>query len=144
MGRSLCTWMESVKVMHASGTIDTCQCAPITVGLDVARLEQLYWDAARRTTLGSVRFSGDALRLLGVWPVLLRFGPVVDGRRAILGGLFARRSGGTIGWRADGVHVAVDVAGFAPTLRGPLWRIEALLHDLVGRRFLARVAREAV
>jgi len=79
LGRSLCTWMESVKVMHASGTIDTCQCAPITVGLDVARLEQLYWDAARRTTLGSVRFSGDALRLLGVWPVLLRFGPVVDG-----------------------------------------------------------------
>jgi hypothetical protein len=37
----------------------------------------------------------------------------------------------------------VDVAGFSPLLRGPLWRIESLLHDLVGRRFLARVAREA-
>ena len=129
--------------MHASGTVDTRQRAPLAAGMDWLRLEQLYWDATRRVTLGAVRFSRDALRLLGVWPVLLRFGPIVDGRRMILGGLFARRPGGTIEWRADGVHVSVEIVGFAPLLRGPLWRIESLLHDLVGRRFLARVTREA-
>lgn len=129
--------------MHASGTIDTCQHAPIAAAVDAVRLELLYWDAVRRVTLGWVRFSRDALRLLGVWPVLLRFSPLVEGHRTILGGLFARRPGGTIAWRADGLDVAVDVTGFTPWLRGPLWRIESLLHDLVGRRFLARVAREA-
>jgi hypothetical protein len=119
------------------------QRAPIATRVDSSQLEQLYWDATRRVTLGSVRFSDGALRLLGVWPVLLRFGPLVDGRRAILGGLFARRPGGTIEWRADGVHVVVEVVGFAPLLRGPLWRIELWLHDLVASRFLAYVAREA-
>jgi hypothetical protein len=136
--------MQSVSVMHASGAVDTCQREPIAGAVDVVRLEVVYWDAVRRVTLGLVRFSEDALRLFGVWPVLLRFGPLVDGRRAILGGLFARRPGGTIEWRANGVDVAVDVTGFTPLLRGPLWRIESLLHDLVGRRFLGRVAREAI
>jgi hypothetical protein len=53
----------------------------------------------------------------------------------------ARRPGGTIAWRADGVCAAVEVEGFAPLLRGPLWRLERMSHDLVGRRFLALVAR---
>ena len=139
-----CSRMQSVSVMHASGAVDTCQREPIAGAVDVVRLEVVYWDAVRRVTLGLVRFSEDALRLFGVWPVLLRFGPLVDGRRAILGGWFARRPGGTIEWRANGVDVAVDVTGFTPLLRGPLWRIESLLHDLVGRRFLGRVAREAI
>jgi hypothetical protein len=34
------------------------------------------------------------------------------------------------------------VEGFAPLLQGSLWRLELSFHDLVGRRFLARVARE--
>jgi hypothetical protein len=135
--------MESVSVRYASGAVDTRQHEAMAAAVDVLRLEVLYWDAVRRVTLGWVRFSGDALRLLGVWPVLLRFGPVIGGRRAILGGLFARRPGGTIEWRANGVDVVVDVTGFTPLLRGPLWWIESLLHDLVGRRFLGRVAREA-
>jgi hypothetical protein len=135
--------MESVSVTHASGTIDTRQRELFAAAVDVVRLEVLYWDAVRRVTVGWVRFSRDALRLFGVWPVLLRFGPLVEGRRAILGGWFARRPGGTIEWRADGVHVAVEVVGFMPLLRGPLWRIESWLHDRVGSRFLARVAREA-
>ncbi len=130
-------------MMHASGTVDTRQRAPIEGAVDGIQLEALYWDAVARVTLGCVRFSREALRLFGVWPVLLLFGPPVAGRRAILGGLFARRPSGTIAWHADGVDVAVDVAGFDPLLRGPLWHLEALLHDLVGRRFLASVAHEA-
>jgi hypothetical protein len=129
--------------MHAGGTVDTCQRAPIAAAVDVVRLEGWYWEAVRRVTLGWVRFSQDALRLWGVGPVLLRFGPPVDGRRAIIGGFFARRPGGTIAWRANGVEVAVDVTGFTPLLRGPLWLIESLLHDRVAKRFLMRVAREA-
>ena len=135
--------MESVSDKHEDGTIDSTQCAPVGVALDSVQLEQLYWEAIRRVTLGSARFSGDAVRLLGLWPMFLRFGPLVDGRRAILGGLIARRSGGTICWRADGVQAAVEVEGFAPLLAGPLWRLEVALHDLVAARFLALVAREA-
>lgn len=133
--------MESVSVEHDDGTIDTTQRVSAGVALDCVRLEQLYWDAVRRATLGLVRFSGSAVRLLGVWPVFLRFGPLTDGRRVILGGLMARRPGGTIAWRANGVYAAVEVEGFAPLLRGPLWRLELASHDLVGRRFLALVAR---
>ncbi len=134
--------MESVSVKHEDGTIDSTQRAPVGVALEALRLEQLYWEAIRRVTFGSARFSGDAVRLLGLWPVFLRFGPLVQGRRAILGGLIASRPGGTISWRADGVHAAIEVEGFAPSLGGLLWRLEVALHDLVAARFLALVARE--
>ena len=128
--------------MHEGGTIDTFQRAEVAVVLDVVRLERLYWGEVARATFGLARFSGDAVRLVGVWPVLLRFGPLVGGRRGILGGGFARRPGGTIAWRADGVHVSVEVEGFAPLVRGPLWRLESLFHARVGRLFLARVELE--
>lgn len=134
--------MESVSVKHDDGTIDSTQRAPVGVALDAERLEQLYWQAIRRATLGSARFSRDAVRLLGLWPELLRFGPLVQGRRAILGGLIASRPGGTISWRADGVHAAIEVKGFAPLLSGLLWRVEVALHDQVATRFLALVDRE--
>src|SRR6185295_17822361 len=96
--------MESVSVEHEDGTVDTTQRAPVGVVLEGVRLEQLYWDAIRQATFGLARFSGGAARLLGVWPVFLRFAPLVGDRRAILGGLMARRPGGTIAWRADGVY----------------------------------------
>jgi hypothetical protein len=135
--------MNSVSVEHEDRTIDTSQRAQVEAVLDALRLEQLYWDEIRRVTLGLARFSRSAIRFVGVWPVVLRFGPLVSGRRAILGGLGARRPGGTIAWRADGEQASVEVEGFAPLLRGPFWRLEQSFHDLVGRRFLARVAREA-
>jgi hypothetical protein len=135
--------MNSVSVEHEDGTIDTSQRAQVEAVLDALRLEQLYWDEIRRVTLGLARFSRSAIRFVGVWPVVLRFGPLDSGRRTILGGLGARRPGGTIAWRADGEQASVEVEGFAPLLRGPFWRLEQSFHDLVGRRFLARVAREA-
>lgn len=132
-----------MSVKHEDGTIDSCQRAEVGSRLAPAQLERLYWDEIRRATWGSTRFSRGAIRVGGRWPVLLRFGPLVDGRRTIAGGLFARRAGGTIAWHADHDRTSVTVAGFAPLLRGPLWRVEAWLHDRIGRRFLARVAREA-
>ncbi|MGZ4333707.1 MAG: hypothetical protein ACXVZL_07380 [Gaiellaceae bacterium] len=132
-----------MSVKHDDGTIDSCQRAHVGADLDSAQLERLYWDEISRVTLGAARFSRGAIRVGGVGPALLRFGPPADGGRAIAGGLFARRAGGTIRWHADGDHAAVAVEGFVPLLRGPFWRVEAWLHDLIGRRFLARVAREA-
>ena len=93
-------------------------------------------------TLGFARFSGDAIRFVGLWPVGLRLGPLVAGRRAILGALIHRRPGVTIAWRPDGEQTSVEVEGFAQLLRGPFCRLEVSFHDVVGRRFLARVARE--
>jgi hypothetical protein len=131
-----------MSVKHDDGTIDSVQRAHVGSKLDAAQLERLYWDEIRRVTWGATRFTRGAIRLLGVGPALLRFGPHVEGGRVIAGGLFARRAGGTITWQADHEWTSVTVAGFAPLLTGPLWRLEARLHDLIGRRFLARVARE--
>jgi hypothetical protein len=134
--------MQSVSVKREDGTIDTFQRAHVEAVVDALRLEELYWDEIRRATLGLARFSRDAIRFVGVWPVVLRLGPLVGSRRAILGGLIASRAGGTIAWHADGEQASVEVEGFAPLLQGSLWRLELSFHDLVGRRFLARVARE--
>src|SRR6187551_951848 len=57
----------------------------------------------------------------------VRFGPLVGGRRAVLGGLVARRPGGTIAWRAAGEQASVEVEGFAPLLRGPFWQLEQVV-----------------
>jgi hypothetical protein len=86
--------MESVSVQHDDGTIDSFQRAHVGSALGPAQLEELYWDEIRRATWGATRFSRGAIRLGGLWPVILRFGPLVDGRRAIAGGLFAPEAGG--------------------------------------------------
>jgi hypothetical protein len=134
--------MESVSVKHDDGTIDTLQSADVGSELGSAQLERLYWDEIRRATLGAARFSRGAIRVGGLWPVILRFGPLVDGRRSIEGGIFARKAGGTISWRVEDERTSVAIEGFAPLLRGPLWRAQTRLHDLIGRRFLSRVERE--
>lgn len=123
------------------GTVDVRQTKDIAVRLEPAELEALYWDVIRRSTGGVVRFADGGIRLFGRWPALLRFGPFEAGRRAIAGGLFARRAGGSIGWESSERQTVVYVEGFAPLLRGPLWRVESAVHAFVGRRFFARVAR---
>ena len=75
--------------------------------------------------------------------MILRFGPLVEGRRRIAGGLFAASGGWNDRLGREGGQTSVSVEGFTPILRGPLWRIEGWFHTAVGRRFFARVAREA-
>lgn len=130
-----------MKRRHADGTIDSIQRDAAAVSLAADGLERIYFDELRRVMLGLVRVRDGAIRVLGRGPALLRFGPHRDGRRAIVGGIFARRPGGTISWGADGEHVWVAVEGFAPLL-GSLWSVEALLHEYVGRRYLDRAVRE--
>jgi hypothetical protein len=135
--------LESVVARHSDGTVDVLHRGPVEGAVDSAVLERLYWDEISRVTLGAARFSRGAIRVGGIWPVLFRFGPPVDGRRVIAGGLFARRAGGSIAWAADGEQVSVAVEGFLPLLRGRLWRVEERFHASIGRRFLQRVEREA-
>jgi len=126
--------------MYDDGTIETQQTTKMDVKLDASRLEQLYWCEVALATFGLARFSRCAIRLVVGGPALLCFGPLVDGRRAIVGGWFSRRPGGTIRWHTDGVQASVVLEGFLSLLGGPLWRLESAFHDLVGRRLLARVA----
>jgi len=134
--------MESVVTRHSDGTVGLVHRAKVKGSVDPAVLERLYWDEIRRVTLGAARFSRGAIRVGGVWPVILRFGPPVDGRRAIAGGLFARRAGGSIEWRSNGEEASVAVDGFVPLLQGHLWRVEEWFHGLIGRRFFQRVEQE--
>jgi hypothetical protein len=123
---------------HPDGTVDIVQTGPADAGVTPEALQAIYWHELRRATFGLVRFSRNAVRVLGLWPALLRFGPLTDGARPIVGGIFAREPHGAIRWwTADGT-VVVAVERFAPLLRGPFWRCESWFHDLVGRRYLAR------
>jgi hypothetical protein len=132
--------MKSETTRRDDGTVDIVQRGPAAVVASPAELEQLYWRALHETTFGIVRFARDAVRIAGVWPVLLRFAPPAQGARPILGGLFARAPLGTIRWSSSSGEVTVAVEGFAPRLRGALWRFESWFHEVVGRRFLALAA----
>jgi hypothetical protein len=129
--------VQSRTTRHPDGTVDIVQIGPAEAEHPADVLQAIYWRELSRSTLGLARFSGNAVRVLGVWPALLRFGPLADGARPIVGGIFAREPHGSIRWwTADG-NAAVAVERFAPLLRGPLWRLESWFHDLVGRRYLA-------
>lgn len=130
-------------------------------------LARAYWLEVERLFHGLVRVrEADGvveIRLLARGPVLLRLGGphvVARGTRAgcrfsIDGGLLARAAGGTLRLEqvgGDEVELRSSVAGFHPRLAArpgfPRWtgvlypRVQARLHDAVGRRFLGRLARD--
>jgi hypothetical protein len=133
--------VETTTARNEDGTLDIVQRAPSRVSPSSAQLERLYWREVGHVTLGLMRFSRGAIRLLGFWPPMLRFGPAESGRREIVGGLFAHRPYGSIEWRAPEGEVLVAVRGFRPRLGGPFLRAEQWFHGLVGKRFLADAAR---
>src|ERR1051326_4211542 len=133
--------VETTTARNEDGTLDIVQRAPSRVSPPCPQLELLYWREVERVTLGLMRFSRGAIRLLGLWPPMLRFGPAESCRREIVGGLFARRPYGSIEWRAPGDEVLVAVRGFRPWLGGPFLRAEQWFHGLVGQRFLANDTR---
>jgi hypothetical protein len=123
------------------GTYDIVQRAAARQAFTPEALQAFYWRALGASTFGIVRFRRDSIRILGVGPVLLRFGPMNDGRRPIVGGIFSRQPYGAIRWLALDGEIAVEVEKFAPRLKGPFWRFEMWLHHLVGRRYLALAER---
>lgn len=131
-------------------------------------LGEVYWREVQRSTFGVIRVrrSADGLdvRLLGVGPALLRFGrpehavssTTVRCLYPIRGGLLVRTPGGSISFAqsgSDDVEVSSAIAGFFPRLaarrQGRRWQgllylhVQARLHVALGRRYFARLRREA-
>jgi hypothetical protein len=132
-------------------------------------LGELYWLEVERSTFGLIRTraSGDTLevRLLGMRPPLLRFGQPTHDVTAtsvsclypIRGGLLARAPAGSISFTQTGsgaVEVRSAITGFFPRLASRRqWRrwqgllypqVQARLHVALGRRYFARLWRDAV
>jgi hypothetical protein len=132
------------------------------------RLGDVYWSEIERSLYGVVRArerSGSMeLRVLGIGPVLLRFGPPehlvtpssVTCRHPILGGLLARMPAGSISFTQTGsceVELSSAIDGFFPRLaprrlrrgwNGLLYpQIQTRLHVALGRRYFARLRAEA-
>ncbi len=130
-------------------------------------LGEVYWHELQRSTLGVIRIrrsvDGLDVRLLGVGPTLLRFGPpehlvsstVVRCLYPIRDGLLVRSPGGSISFTQTGsdvVEVSSAIAGFFPRLaarhQGRHWRgllypqVQARLHVALSRRYFARLAQE--
>jgi len=128
-------------------------------------LGRAYWLEVERFLHGlvRVRVRGERveIRLLGRGPTLIRLGgPQVIVRASrvacrypIEGGLLTRVPAGALTLEqlvGDTVELRSSVAGFHPRLAAPpgfpRWtdvlypRVQARLHDAVGRRFLARLA----
>jgi hypothetical protein len=135
--------VETAVTQRPDGTFDIVQRGPARGPFTAEALQSFYWRALSASTFGLVRFRRDSIRILGVGPVLLRFGPLHDGRRPIVGGVFSRKPYGALRWLAAGGEVVVEVEKFAPLLKGPFWRLEIWLHDLVGRRYVVLAARSA-
>ena len=133
------------------------------------RLGELYWLEVERSTFGLIRTraepDGLEVRLLGIRPALLRFGqPTHDVSPTsvrclypIRGGLLARAPAGSISFTqtgSDAVEVRSAITGFFPRLavrrqwrrwHGVLYpQIQARLHVALGRRYFARLWRDAV
>jgi hypothetical protein len=132
------------------------------------RLGDVYWRELERSTLGVIRARSRAgileVRLVGIGPPLLRFGPpqhsvstsIVQCLYPIRGGLLARDSAGSICFTqigSDDVEVSSAIEGFFPLLaahhRQGRWngllyaQVQARLHAVLGRRYFARLWGDA-
>ena len=170
-GDPLRTWTSSDGRLR-SGALESVQrvvlprpvVEPTTAG--ARRLGELYWREVEASTLGLVRAraakEAPELRVLGVGPALLRFGPptivasneTVSCRYPVRGGLLARAPGGSIvltQTHGEAVELRSAITGLSPGLAsaragrppGLLYRQQARLHSAVSRRYFARLWREA-
>jgi len=133
------------------------------------RLGEVYWRELERSTFGIIRTRADTdgleIRMLGFRPALLRFGQPehavssssVSCHYPIRGGLLARAPAGSITFTqsgSDAVEVSSAIKEFFPRLAARRHRrrwpgllypqIQARLHVALGRRYFARLRREAV
>lgn len=133
------------------------------------RLGEVYWRELERSTFGIIRTRADThgleVGIIGVKPALLRFGQpehavssrAVSCRYPIRGGLLARAAAGSITFTqsgSDAVEVSSAIKEFFPRLAARRqWRrwpgvlypqIQARLHVALGRRYFARLWREAL
>jgi len=154
-------WQSTMT--RRNGTVDSEQwalspepvVAPTLEGAH--RLGHEYWRAVTRSTLGLVRIresrDGVELRVLGFRPALLALEPANVGIEhdrvactfPIVGGVLARRSGGTLTLTHVGLETAelrVAINDFHPRLEGLLFSpLEQRLHASVSRRYLTGGSR---
>jgi len=155
---------SSTQARFSDGAVDSVQRMTFQVpvvertGAGARKLADLYWQELRRSTFGVLRTIEGAdefeIRLLGRSPVLLRFsrgeetvtGDTVSCRFAILGGVLARAPAGSIRFTQEGtdaIAVTSAVEGFLPRLGVLYAPIQARIHVALGRRYFARLRREA-
>lgn len=176
MSRSGCrpgTWSSS-QSRSPSGAFESVQRVELPAPVveqsvaGASRLGEVYWRQLERSTRGLIRARPAAgapeLRVLGLGPALLRFGPpeltvssgTVSCLYPIRGGVLASTPAGSICFTqmgADHVEVRSAISGFFPRLaahpRRPPWsgvlypQIQARLHVALGRRYFARLRQEA-
>jgi hypothetical protein len=123
-------------------------------------LGQRYWQEVERASRGAVRLRVEGeeigIRLFGVGPALLRFGPakvVVDAvgvhcTYPIYGGVLARRPAGSITLSqsdSEPPEFCAAIVGFVPRLgRTPLYdQLQRRVHVRISRRYFRRLLREA-
>jgi hypothetical protein len=164
-------WTQSRGETGAFASIQRASLPRRVVDLSPAgaeRLGDLYWDQLERSSRGILRVRCDAagtteIRLLGIGPVLLRFGRAayeltstsVTCRYPIVGGLLTRKPGGSISFTQSdegSIEVRSQVDDFFPRLAtrrirrgwsGVLYpQVQTRLHVALGRRYLERLRTE--
>lgn len=165
MRRELDGW-RSAHHRGPDGGIESDECVrlagPVVERSPAGALElgRSYWREVEQASRGAVRVRAVGeelgLRLLGVGPVLLRFGPpevAVDQagvrcRYPIRGGLLARRPIGSITLsqrESEPQELCAAVTGFVPRLgRTPLYdQLQRRVHVRISRRYFRRMLRES-
>ncbi len=173
MRRSTLAGWNSTDEYALGGAVRLEQCVrPPSAVVDLSEegglaLGRGYWQGVESFTYRLVRArqqgSEIELRLVGRW-TLLRFGDpelAADdsgalSRYPIVGGVLARRPGGSISFAQSvrpAVELRVTVDGFVPRLNGrpgwPVWtgalyrQVERRLHTEISRRYFTRMIREA-
>lgn len=164
MRRELDGWRSAYR-RGPDGEVDSDECVRATGSVVVRsasgalELGSRYWREVERTSHGAIRLCtvGEelGLRLLGVGPVLLRFGPpevMVDDdgvrcRYPIRGGVLARRPTGSITLSqrdSEPPELCAAVVGFVPRLgRTPLYdQLQRRVHVGFSRRYFHRLLQD--
>jgi len=156
---------QSLQGRGSDGSIDSDErvraARPVVARDDAGarRLGDRYWREVSRASRGAVRRRDTAgaieLRVFGRGPCLLRFGlpdarigpRCVNCSYAILGGLLARRPGGsfTLSQAGDAeVELRAAVNGFAPRLAArPYDHLQRRAHLHISRRYFRALIAEA-
>ena len=170
-GDPLWSWSQSRSSAGSFASVQRIRLPAPVVDHSAAgakRLGDVYWNEIERSLYGVVRArersASMELRVLGIGPALLRFGPPehlvtpgsVSSRYPILGGLLARMPAGSISFTQTGssdVELSSAIEGFFPRLaprrlrrgwNGVLYpQLQTRLHVALGRRYFARLRAEA-
>lgn len=174
-GRRQIDGWSSWQRQTTAGAIESEQRAALTAPVvefserGALALGERYWQQVERSTLGLVRRAGQGdaleLRVLGRWPLLLRFGaPKLEASSSVArccypirGGLLARRPEGEISFAqlaSTRPEITSTITNFFPRLSAragrPDWTgalynfAQSRVHTAISRRYFASLTQEGV